>query len=195
MFSNDSIVTRNTAAPVSVSLFASVWSNVMAEESGLNPSQGKERPSSSPSPNTLLQRIPPRLNLLLAEDNLADALLVREAIRTENLPVVVHAAPDGERAVDFIVMAEKDPDAPCPHVLILDLNLPKIDGFEVLRKIRASDKCKNIPVLIVTSSDSPSDLREAAKLGARYFQKPFTYDEFVKIGPFLRQFLIEKGLL
>jgi DNA-binding response OmpR family regulator len=113
----------------------------------------------------------------------------------ENLPLEACIAPDGERALDFILKAENDPDAACPQVLMLDLNLPKIDGFEVLRRVRASDKFKNVPVIIVTSSDSPADRREAAKLGALYFRKPVSYDEFVKIGPFLRQLLQEKGLL
>jgi DNA-binding response OmpR family regulator len=122
-------------------------------------------------------------------------LLVREAIRMENLPLEVQIAPDGERALEIIVRAENDADAPRPHILLLDLNLPKIDGFELLRRIRASDKFKDIPVVIVTSSDSPADRSEAARLGARYFRKPVTYDEFVKIGGFLRQLLEEKGLL
>jgi DNA-binding response OmpR family regulator len=131
----------------------------------------------------------------LAEDNLPDALLVREAIKAEKLPVDVHMAPDGERAVDFIARAEQDPDAPCPDILLLDLNLPKIDGFEVLRRIRASEKCKNIPVLIVTSSDSPADRSEAARLGAGYFRKPPNYEQFMKVGSVLRRFLEENGLL
>jgi chemotaxis family two-component system response regulator Rcp1 len=135
------------------------------------------------------------LNLLLAEDNLPDALLVKEAIRTENLPVEIYIVADGERAIDFIARAEKDPDAPRPQVLLLDLNLPKIEGLEVLRRVRASDKCKDIPVLIVTSSDSPADRSEAAKFGAGYFRKPITYDEFIKIGAVVRDLLEEKGLL
>jgi len=138
---------------------------------------------------------PPSLKLLLAEDNLPDALLVREAIKMEGLPLEVHIAPDGEYAIDLIVRAENDPDALCPHILLLDLNLPKIDGFEVLRRIRASDKFKSMPVLIVTSSDSPADRKEASRLGARYFRKPITFDEFVKIGAVLRRFLEEYSLL
>ena len=138
---------------------------------------------------------PQALNLLLAEDNLPDALLVKEAIKAEGLPLEVYVAADGERAIDFIAKAEADPDAPCPHVLMLDLNLPKIDGFDVLRRIRASDRCKNTPVLVVTSSDSASDRSEAAKLGAHYFRKPVTYDEFVKIGVVLRRFLEDSGLM
>jgi CheY-like chemotaxis protein len=167
----------------------------MAEESGSNPFPGKGQPSASPSPNPSAQVIPQRLILLLAEDNVPDALLVREAIKTENLPIETYIAVDGEQAVDFIANAGNDPDAPCPHFLLLDLNLPKIDGFEVLRTLRASDKCKNIPVLVVTSSDSPADRDQAAEFGARYFRKPVTYEEFLRIGPFLRTFLKETGLL
>jgi DNA-binding response OmpR family regulator len=135
------------------------------------------------------------LNLLLVEDNLPDALIVREAIRKENLPVHAHIVPDGERALDYIQAAETDASAPCPDFLLLDLNLPKIDGFEVLRKIRASGKFKGIPVLVVTSSDSPADRTEVARLGAGYFRKPVTYGEFMKIGSFLRSFLEENRLL
>ena len=195
MFSNASIVTTNTAAPVSGWQFASAWLSAMADESGSNPHRGKEPPSSSPSPDTPDKPFPRPLSLLLAEDNLPDALFLREAIKAEDLPLEVHIAPDGEQAIDFIARAEKDPDAPCPHVLLLDLNLPKVDGFEVLRRIRASDKWKNIPVLIVTSSDSPADRSEAARLGVSYFRKPVTYEEFVKVGPVLRQFLKDNGLL
>jgi DNA-binding response OmpR family regulator len=113
----------------------------------------------------------------------------------ERLPLDVHVAPDGERAIDFISAAEKEPGAPCPDLLLLDLNLPKIDGLEVLRRIRDGGKCKSIPILIVTSSDSPSDRNVAAKHGAGYFRKPVSFDEFMKIGPFLRRFLEDNGLI
>jgi two-component system, chemotaxis family, response regulator Rcp1 len=133
--------------------------------------------------------MPAKLNLLLAEDNLPDALLVREAIRMANLPLEVHIAADGEQAIEFIARAEKDTEAPCPHFRLLDLNLPKVDGFEVLRRLRASNKCKSIPVLIITSSDSPGDRSQAASLGAGYFRKPPSYDEFLKLGAVLRRLL------
>lgn len=120
---------------------------------------------------------------------------MREAIKMENLPVEVHIAADGERAISLIAKAEADPDAPSPDIALLDINLPRIDGFDVLRRIRASEKHKNIPVLVVTSSDSPADRSAAAKLGAGYFRKPVSYDEFLKVGAFLRRFLEEHGLL
>ena len=120
---------------------------------------------------------------------------MREAIRIEELPLEVFVVADGARAVDFVSAAERDPAAPCPHVLLLDLNLPKIDGLEVLRRIRAGEKCKSLPVLVVTSSDSPADRRGVSSLGAAYFRKPVTYDEFIKLGGVLRQLLQENGLL
>ena len=135
------------------------------------------------------------MNLLLAEDNLPDALLVREAIQAEQLQVDVHIVADGELAIDFIARAATDPDAPVPQVILLDLNLPKIDGFEVLRRVRAIEKFKSIPVIIVTSSDSPEDRREASTLNANYFRKPVSYEDFIKIGGVLRRFLEENGLL
>jgi DNA-binding response OmpR family regulator len=107
----------------------------------------------------------------------------------------VFIVPDGERALDFVAKAEQEPDAPCPNVVLLDLNLPRIDGLEVLRRLRAIDKFRNIPVLVVTSSDSPTDRNNAAKLGASYFRKPVTYDEFLGIGRVLRKFLEKHGLL
>jgi CheY-like chemotaxis protein len=135
------------------------------------------------------------LKVLLAEDNLPDALLVREAIKKEDLPVEVYTVADGEQALEFMERAEKDPDAPSPHVLLLDLNLPKVDGIEVLRKIRASERFRDMPVIVVTSSDSPADRSESARLGAGYFRKPPVYLEFLKIGVTLRRFLEAHGLL
>jgi chemotaxis family two-component system response regulator Rcp1 len=139
--------------------------------------------------------VPQRLNLLLAEDNLPDALLVREVVRLGNLPLDVHVAPDGQQAIEFIEQAEQDPDAPCPHFLLLDLNLPKRDGFEVLRRLRASDKCKAVPVIIITSSDSPSDVSQAAALGAGYFRKPPSYEEFLKLGDVLKKLLEDRAVM
>jgi two-component system, chemotaxis family, response regulator Rcp1 len=114
---------------------------------------------------------------------------VREAVRIENLPLEVHIAEDGQKAIDFIKRAEADPDAPCPHLLLLDLNLPKKDGLEVLQWLRGSGKYKGIPVIIITSSDSPADRRRAAELGAGYFRKPPNYDQFMKLGGVLKQLL------
>ncbi len=120
---------------------------------------------------------------------------MREAIKKEDLPLEVHVVVDGAQALEFMERGEKDPDAPSPQVLLLDLNLPKIDGIEVLRKIRAGGKYKDIPVIVITSSDSPADRSESARLGAGYFRKPPAYAEFLKIGATLRRLLEDNGLL
>ena len=135
------------------------------------------------------------MKLLLAEDNLPDAMLVREVIRAESLPLEVSIVADGEQAAAFFAKADADPTAPCPDVLLLDLNLPKIDGFEVLRQLRSRRRCSNIPVLVITSSDSAADRAEAARLGASYFRKPHSYTEFLKLGVVLKRILQESGLL
>lgn len=116
---------------------------------------------------------------------------MREAIRHENLPIDLHIVSDGQQAIEFLEHAESDENAPCPQCMLLDLNLPKVEGFEILRRVRASEKCSAIPVVVITSSDSPSDRSQAAALGAGYFRKPPSYDEFLKLGRVLKQ-LIEK---
>lgn len=129
------------------------------------------------------------MHLLLAEDNLPDVLLVREAIRKENLSLDVHVVADGEQAIEFIARADVDDSAPCPNIILIDLNLPRRDGFEVLRYVRDSRRCRNTPVLIVTSSDAPNDRQLAADLGASYFRKPPSYLEFLRLGATLKQIL------
>jgi CheY-like chemotaxis protein len=126
---------------------------------------------------------------LLAEDNLPDALLVREVIRQEQLPLQIHLMPDGQRAMDFIERAESDPTAPHPHMLLVDINLPLADGFEVLRRLRSSESFRDILVLVMSSSDSPHDRGKAAELGAGYFRKPPSYQEFLKLGTLLKEMI------
>ena len=101
----------------------------------------------------------------------------------ENLPLDVQVAPDGQKAVEFIARAETDPDAPSPQFLLLDLNLPKVDGFAVPRRLRASTKF----------SDRASDRSRAAEFGAGYFRKPPGCEEFLKLGSVLKQLLKDRG--
>ena len=127
---------------------------------------------------------------LLAEDNRADVLIVEEAISAYDLPIQLYVVPDGEKAVEFIEQAEHDPQAPCPQLLVLDLNLPKVSGHEVLQRLRTSPKCGQVPVLVLTSSDSAKDRKKASSLGANgYFRKPASYAEFLKVGAALKMLL------
>ncbi len=130
---------------------------------------------------------------MLAEDNPADILLVGDAINLHNLSAVLHVFENGEQAFRFIENAECDEAAPCPTLALLDLNLPRRSGIEILERIRQSVKCKDMPVVIVSSSDSPEDRAKTAKLGAnRYFRKPLGYDDFLKLGQILKDVLAER---
>jgi CheY-like chemotaxis protein len=133
--------------------------------------------------------------LLLAEDNLPDALLVGEVIQMAGLPLELHVEPDGEQASEFFRRAEQDPNALQPDLLLLDLNLPKVDGLALLRRLRERERWKNLPVMVITSSDAPEDRNEATRLRASYFRKPANYDAFLKLGGHLQKFLEDNGLL
>jgi DNA-binding response OmpR family regulator len=130
--------------------------------------------------------------LLLVEDNGADVFLVEQAIDFHQVPVQLLVAEDGEAACDYFDKADADKSVPCPAILLLDLNLPKKSGTEVLEQVRKSHKCNAIPIIVLTSSDSPDDRAKAAKLGAdRYFRKPTSYREFLEIGAMLNEVLKE----
>lgn len=127
---------------------------------------------------------------LLAEDNPADVLLVEEAIKLYRLPIQLHVVQDGELAANYFERAESDPSLPCPSLLILDLNLPKLSGKEVLERVRSTVKSRNIPVLIITSSDLSVEREQLRILGAdRYFRKPIDYEQFLKIGLILEELI------
>lgn len=146
----------------------------------------REQPAATSRP-TETNRRP---HLLIVEDNRGDVLLVEEAIKLHNVNVHLDVVEDGEQACAFIERADQDPRATCPGLLLLDLNLPKKTGLEVLQKVRESKRCRNIPVVIFTSSNSPQDRNETSRLGAnRYFQKPTRYEQFLKIGQVLKEVL------
>jgi chemotaxis family two-component system response regulator Rcp1 len=147
-------------------------------------------PRAFPFSETLTQQETRPLMALLAEDNPADVLLVEEAIELYKLPIRLHVVQDGELAVNYFKRADSDQSVPCPSLLILDLNLPKLSGKEVLERVRSSVKCRNVPVLIITSSDSSVERDQLKMLGAdRYFKKPNDYEQFLKIGLLLQELI------
>jgi CheY-like chemotaxis protein len=132
--------------------------------------------------------------ILIAEDSKADLFLIREAIHTARIDATLHIVEDGHQAVLFIDAADADADAPRPDLVLLDINLPKKNGTEVLRHLRNSGCCKDAPVLIVSSSDSARDRDTAKSLGfSGYFRKPSVYAEFLKLGPIIRDLLTTAG--
>jgi CheY-like chemotaxis protein len=128
--------------------------------------------------------------VLVIEDNQADVFLVERAIELRKLSVRVEVISDGEEACSYFAQADASSSTPCPAAVLLDLNLPRKSGQEVLRQIKHTGKCSGVPVVIITSSNSPEDRRETAALGAAgYFRKPTSYQEFLQIGQVLEDLL------
>jgi two-component system response regulator len=125
---------------------------------------------------------PHDVDILLVEDSLDDADLALHALRREKLANSIFIARDGEEALDFILcrgtFTERAFDHP-PKLILLDLKLPKIDGMQVLKTIKADPRTKTIPVVILTSSKEERDLVSGYDLGANSFiQKPVDFDQF-----------------
>jgi len=128
--------------------------------------------------------------ILVAEDNEADVYLIEEALRQHAFVYRLEVAEDGEEMLKMIVAIEQDPSQSCPALFLLDLNLPKHSGHEILARIRKSPRCASVPVIVVTSSDSPLDRARARELGASYyFRKPASLVGFISLGRIVGEFL------
>ena len=129
--------------------------------------------------------MPDAVQILLAEDNPADVYLIEEALREHQVPFEITVAEDGEAAIAMIAAGKVKPD-----LIMLDLNMPKRSGGEVLTSLRAQPHCRTLPVVVLTSSDSPLDREEALRLGATsYIRKPTGLDEFLEIGAAIKELL------
>ncbi len=122
--------------------------------------------------------------ILLVEDNPDDVELTLRALKQYNIRNEIAVVRDGAEALDYLfatgAYAERSV-SPMPAVVILDLKLPKVDGFEVLQRMRADERTKLIPVVILTSSKEERDMVNGYKLGANsYVQKPVDFTEFVE---------------
>ena len=120
--------------------------------------------------------------ILLVEDNPDDVALTIRALKSHNITNEVIVAHDGVRALDYLFGTEGDP-APeeLPAVVLLDLKLPKVSGMEVLQRIRAEERTRLMPVVILTSSDEERDVIEGYSLGANsYVRKPVDFVEFTQ---------------
>ena len=124
------------------------------------------------------------IEILLVEDNATDAELTMRALKKHNLANNLIWVKDGAEALDFIFAtgsyAERKVNE-IPKVILLDLRLPKVDGLEVLRKVKSDDRTKMIPVVVLTSSQEEKDIIETYKLGVNsYISKPVEFESFVK---------------
>ncbi len=115
--------------------------------------------------------------ILLVEDDPDHELLTIRALKKSNIANEVHVARDGEEAIEKLF----GPSAIKPQVILLDLKLPKVEGLEVLRRIRESDDTKMLPVVILTSSDEERDMVRSYQLGVNsYIRKPVSFDDFAE---------------
>jgi CheY-like chemotaxis protein len=119
-----------------------------------------------------------QVDILLVEDNQDDVELTLHALRKENLANNIHVARDGEEALEFL-QANGNSLVNLPKLVLLDLKLPKVDGMEVLRRLKSDPRTKNTPVVILTSSKEERDLFNGYHLGANsYIQKPVDFSQF-----------------
>jgi|SRR5208337_4740627 len=123
-----------------------------------------------------------QVEILLVEDNPDDVELTLHALQKEKLANNIHVARDGEEALEFLFCngthSDRSFDHP-PRLILLDLKLPKVDGMEVLKRLKADARTKAIPVVILTSSKEERDLFNGYGLGANsYIQKPVDFDQF-----------------
>jgi CheY-like chemotaxis protein len=119
--------------------------------------------------------------ILLAEDNPGDVLLFQEAIKGRNLPCEIVVAEDGHKAIAILKAAHSDGTR--LDLIVLDVNLPKHNGDAVLREVRGRDSLADIPVIMLTSSASPTDKAAATKFGANlYIQKSSDLGELLEVG-------------
>jgi len=122
------------------------------------------------------------VDILLVEDNPGDVRLTEEAFREGGINNSLHVVTDGEAALEFLFQRGEYEDAPRPHLVLLDLNLPKKDGHEVLEEIRDDDDLKRLPVIVLTSSESHQDVVESYERHTNaYITKPVTPDDFIDL--------------
>lgn len=129
----------------------------------------------------------PLLNILLVDDSAPDVYLISEVLDRAGLDFELKVVDNGENAIDFVDALDRDGSEALPRLVLLDLSLPRRGGDEVLEHIKRSDRWKDVPVVVITSSDSPQDKAKASRLGAtRYFLKPSRLDDFMLLGQLVR---------
>ena len=126
-----------------------------------------------------------QIEILLAEDNAADAEMTLRALRRNNLANKVHWVKDGEEALDYVLCrggyAGRNPGS-TPKLVLLDIKMPKVDGIEVLRRLKADPATRAVPVVIMTSSNEERDVMESYQLGVNsYIVKPVQFEAFLEI--------------
>jgi len=128
--------------------------------------------------------------ILLAEDNRGDVLLIRRALAEYRVDHELHVAYDGEQAVDFLAQVGQPGAVPCLDLVLLDVNLPRVDGPQILVELRNHPVCASVPVIVLSSSNASRDRARFTDLGiSRYFLKPSDLEEFMRLGAVVQDVL------
>jgi CheY-like chemotaxis protein len=122
------------------------------------------------------------IDVLLVEDDPGDVLLTKEAFEHNKVQNKLHVVSDGEQAIAFLRQEGEYADAPRPDLILLDLNLPRKDGREVLEDIKADAGLRSIPVVVLTTSEAEEDILKSYHLHANaYVAKPVDFDQFIRV--------------
>ena len=136
------------------------------------------------------------IEVLLVEDSPGDVRLTREALAEANTTINLHVATDGVEAMQFLRREGGHGRAPRPDLVLLDLNLPRMDGREVLAQVKADDRLKTIPIIILTTSEAESDIVTSYQLQANcYLSKPVQLDAFEGLVKSINDFWLIKAKL
>ena len=129
------------------------------------------------------------IQILLVDDSSDDVLLTRRALKKGKVLNQLSVVEDGVEAIDFLQRNGEYSDAPRPDIILLDLNMPRKDGREVLSEIKADDELKQIPVVVLTTSEAERDVLESSSLHANAFvTKPVDLDQFMQVIQTLEEF-------
>jgi chemotaxis family two-component system response regulator Rcp1 len=129
------------------------------------------------------------IEILLVEDNVGDVRLTQEALKDARVANTIHVVEDGVAALDFLYRRGAYPEVPRPDLILLDLNLPKKNGREVLEQIKQDAHLRSIPVVILTTSQAKEDIANAYSLHANcYITKPVEFVQFIRVVRAIEEF-------
>lgn len=136
------------------------------------------------------------VNILLIEDNPGDVRLTQEAFKEGRMDIELSVTMDGVEAVKFLKKEEEYADAVTPDLILLDLNLPKMDGREVLEVVKSDSRLKRIPVVVLTTSNAEQDILKSYNLHVNcYINKPVDFDKFFEIIQRIEDFWLSIAVL
>ncbi|MGA0900018.1 MAG: response regulator [Luteolibacter sp.] len=146
----------------------------------------------NPTPNMPSEHDRKPTEILIVEDNTADLMIMQEAIQDTRFPANVHTTSNGEDALKFLRRVGDCADAPRPDLILLDLNMPRKNGHEVLQEIKSDRLLMRIPVIVLTTSQADDDISRAYGAHANcYIRKPVDFDAFCEVMRQIETFWIE----